>query len=158
MAGGSLVSVFAPVLTLLPRAFSPQAALSVAKVQVEMGAQVLDINMDDGMLDGPSAMARFCKLIASEPDVAKVVPRFCLSGERACLALSLISLCHSPRRCVISYAGFLFSHVKNPEASDGPCSRSVLASDKSQASERGVAAAGPFPRLLEMVTSILRFL
>lgn len=38
-----------------------------------MGAQILDINMDDGMLDGPSAMARFCNYIASEPDVAKVI-------------------------------------------------------------------------------------
>lgn len=53
--------------------FLLQEALSIAKVQVEMGAQVLDINMDDGMLDGPSAMTRFCNLIASEPDIAKVV-------------------------------------------------------------------------------------
>ena len=56
---------------LLPFLF--QEALSIAKVQVEMGAQVLDINMDDGMLDGPSAMTRFCNFIASEPDIAKVV-------------------------------------------------------------------------------------
>lgn len=56
---------------LLP--FFLQEALSVAKVQVEMGAQVLDINMDDGMLDGPSAMTKFCNFIASEPDIAKVV-------------------------------------------------------------------------------------
>uniref|UniRef100_A0A5F9C766 Methionine synthase n=1 Tax=Oryctolagus cuniculus TaxID=9986 RepID=A0A5F9C766_RABIT len=49
-----------------------EEALSIAKLQVEMGAQVLDINMDDGMLDGPSAMTRFCNLIASEPDIAKV--------------------------------------------------------------------------------------
>uniref|UniRef100_A0A8B9YLP7 Methionine synthase n=1 Tax=Bos mutus grunniens TaxID=30521 RepID=A0A8B9YLP7_BOSMU len=40
-----------------------EEALSVAKMQVEMGAQVLDINMDDGMLDGPSAMTRFCNFI-----------------------------------------------------------------------------------------------
>lgn len=39
-----------------------------------MGAQILDINMDDGMLDGPAAMNRFCNLISSEPDIAKVVP------------------------------------------------------------------------------------
>lgn len=38
-----------------------------------MGAQILDLNMDDGMLDGPCAMARFCNFIASEPDIAKVV-------------------------------------------------------------------------------------
>ncbi|XP_044275795.1 methionine synthase [Varanus komodoensis] len=49
-----------------------EEALSVAKGQVEMGAQILDINMDDGMLDGPCAMARFCNFIASEPDIAKV--------------------------------------------------------------------------------------
>ncbi|TRY59423.1 hypothetical protein DNTS_004322 [Danionella cerebrum] len=49
-----------------------EEALSVAKAQVEMGAQVLDINMDEGMLDGVGAMTRFCNLIASEPDIAKV--------------------------------------------------------------------------------------
>uniref|UniRef100_A0A803V4A6 Methionine synthase n=1 Tax=Ficedula albicollis TaxID=59894 RepID=A0A803V4A6_FICAL len=49
-----------------------EEALSVAKLQVEMGAQILDINMDDGMLDGPAAMTRFCNLISSEPDIAKV--------------------------------------------------------------------------------------
>lgn len=49
-----------------------QEALSIAKAQVEMGAQVLDINMDEGMLDGPTAMTRFCNYIASEPDIARV--------------------------------------------------------------------------------------
>lgn len=49
-----------------------QEALSIAKAQVEMGAQILDINMDEGMLDGPTAMARFCNLIASEPDISRV--------------------------------------------------------------------------------------
>lgn len=56
----------------LVMAGSYEEALSVAKVQVEMGAQVLDVNVDDGMLDGPSAMTRFCNFIASEPDIAKV--------------------------------------------------------------------------------------
>lgn len=41
-------------------------------MQVEMGAQVLDINMDEGMLEGATAMTRFCNLIASEPDIARV--------------------------------------------------------------------------------------
>lgn len=49
-----------------------QEALSIAKAQVEMGAQVLDINMDEGMLEGPAAMTRFCNLIGSEPDIARV--------------------------------------------------------------------------------------
>lgn len=47
-------------------------ALEIAKLQVENGAQVLDINMDEGMLDGVAAMTKFCNLIASEPDIAKV--------------------------------------------------------------------------------------
>jgi len=47
-------------------------ALAIAKTQVENGAQVLDINMDEGMLDGVAAMTKFCNLIASEPDIAKV--------------------------------------------------------------------------------------
>ena len=49
-----------------------QEALSVAKQQVELGAQVLDINMDEGMLDGKAAMTKFLNLIATEPDVARV--------------------------------------------------------------------------------------
>ncbi|MFT7591726.1 MAG: 5-methyltetrahydrofolate--homocysteine methyltransferase [bacterium] len=47
-------------------------ALSVARQQVENGAQVIDINMDDGMLDGKEAMVTFLHLIAAEPDISKV--------------------------------------------------------------------------------------
>jgi len=47
-------------------------ALVVARNQVENGAQVLDINMDEGLLDGVSAMAKFINLISSEPDISKV--------------------------------------------------------------------------------------
>jgi 5-methyltetrahydrofolate--homocysteine methyltransferase len=47
-------------------------ALEVAKQQVETGAQVIDINMDEAMLDGEAAMVKFLNLIASEPDIAKV--------------------------------------------------------------------------------------
>jgi 5-methyltetrahydrofolate--homocysteine methyltransferase len=47
-------------------------ALSVALQQVENGAQVIDINMDEGMIDGVAAMDRFVKLIASEPDISRV--------------------------------------------------------------------------------------
>ena len=45
-----------------------EAALSVAKEQVEGGAQIIDINMDEGMIDGKEAMVRFLNLIAAEPD------------------------------------------------------------------------------------------
>lgn len=48
------------------------AALQVAKVQVESGAQVLDLNMDEGMLDGQVIMAKFVNLLSSEPDIARV--------------------------------------------------------------------------------------
>ncbi len=48
------------------------AALSVARQQVENGAQVIDVNMDEGMIDGLAAMDRFVKLIASEPDISRV--------------------------------------------------------------------------------------
>ncbi len=47
-------------------------ALEVAKQQVETGAQVIDVNMDEAMLDGEAAMVRFLNLIASEPDISKV--------------------------------------------------------------------------------------
>ena len=56
-----------------------QEALSVAKEQVENGAQILDINMDEGMLDGKSSMTKFLNLVSSEPDIAKVVGTVCAS-------------------------------------------------------------------------------
>ncbi|MDX6324604.1 MAG: 5-methyltetrahydrofolate--homocysteine methyltransferase [Nocardioidaceae bacterium] len=46
--------------------------LSVARQQVEAGAQVIDVNMDEGMIDGVAAMDRFTKLIAGEPDISRV--------------------------------------------------------------------------------------
>ena len=47
-------------------------ALSVARDQVEGGAQIIDINMDEGMIDGKEAMVKFLNLIAAEPDIARV--------------------------------------------------------------------------------------
>jgi 5-methyltetrahydrofolate--homocysteine methyltransferase len=49
-----------------------EAALQVARQQVENGAQIIDVNMDEGMLDSKAAMSRFLKLIGSEPDIARV--------------------------------------------------------------------------------------
>ena len=49
-----------------------ETALEVAKQQVENGAQIIDINMDEGMLESKEAMVRFLMLIAAEPDIAKV--------------------------------------------------------------------------------------
>ena len=49
-----------------------EEALTVALDQVEGGAQILDVNMDDGMIDGKEAMVEFLNLIASEPDIARI--------------------------------------------------------------------------------------
>jgi len=49
-----------------------EAAIQVARQQVESGAQIIDINMDEGMLDSRAAMVRFLNLIASEPDISRV--------------------------------------------------------------------------------------
>jgi len=49
-----------------------EAALTVARQQVEGGAQVIDINMDEGMIDSEAVMVKFLNLVASEPDIAKL--------------------------------------------------------------------------------------
>ena len=49
-----------------------EAALDVARIQVEDGAQIIDINMDEGMLDAKAAMVTFLNLIAAEPDISRV--------------------------------------------------------------------------------------
>ncbi|XP_049723905.1 methionine synthase isoform X6 [Elephas maximus indicus] len=72
--------------------------LSVAKEQVEMGAQVLDINMDDGMLDGPSAMTRFCNFIASEPDIAKVP--LCIDSSNFAVIEAGLKCCQG--KCIVN--------------------------------------------------------
>ncbi|KFW08782.1 Methionine synthase, partial [Eurypyga helias] len=73
-------------------------ALSVAKLQVEMGAQVLDINMDDGMLDGPAAMTRFCNLISSEPDIAKVP--LCIDSSNFSVIEAGLKCCQG--KCIVN--------------------------------------------------------
>src|SRR3546814_19405670 len=49
-----------------------EAALEVAREQVENGAQIIDVNMDEGMLDSEAAMVRFLNLIATEPAISRV--------------------------------------------------------------------------------------
>ncbi|XP_009688314.2 methionine synthase isoform X4 [Struthio camelus] len=75
-----------------------EEALSVAKVQVEMGAQILDINMDDGMLDGPAAMTRFCNLISSEPDIAKVP--LCIDSSNFSVIEAGLKCCQG--KCIVN--------------------------------------------------------
>ncbi|HVJ06881.1 MAG TPA: methionine synthase [Acidisarcina sp.] len=61
-----------PKFAKLIKAGKYEEAVSVARQQVENGANVLDICMDEGMIDGVAAMTRFLQLLASEPEVAKV--------------------------------------------------------------------------------------
>ncbi|HEX7470625.1 MAG TPA: methionine synthase, partial [Verrucomicrobiae bacterium] len=61
-----------PKFAQLIKAGEYEAAVSVARQQVENGAQVIDVCMDEGMIDGVPAMTRFLNLIASEPDICKV--------------------------------------------------------------------------------------
>ncbi|XP_054457475.1 methionine synthase [Anoplopoma fimbria] len=75
-----------------------EEALSIAKAQVEMGAQVLDINMDEGMLEGPTAMARFCKLIASEPDIARVP--LCIDSSNFSVIEAGLKCCQG--KCIVN--------------------------------------------------------
>ena len=48
------------------------AALDVARDQVASGAQIIDVNMDEGLLDSEKAMVEFLNLVAAEPDIARV--------------------------------------------------------------------------------------
>ena len=61
-----------PKFAELIKAGDFEAALAIARQQVENGAQVIDVCMDEGMIDGVAAMTRFLNLIASEPDICKV--------------------------------------------------------------------------------------
>lgn len=75
-----------------------EEALSIAKAQVEMGAQVLDINMDEGMLEGPAAMARFCNFIASEPDIARVP--LCIDSSNFAVIEAGLKCCQG--KCIVN--------------------------------------------------------
>jgi 5-methyltetrahydrofolate--homocysteine methyltransferase len=72
----------------LVRAGDLAAALEIAREQVAGGAQVIDVNFDEGMIDGPATMAAFLRLLAAEPDVARVPVMLDSSSwpvlERAC--------------------------------------------------------------------------
>uniref|UniRef100_A0A3Q3JA11 Methionine synthase n=1 Tax=Monopterus albus TaxID=43700 RepID=A0A3Q3JA11_MONAL len=75
-----------------------EEALSIAKTQVDMGAQVLDINMDEGMLDGSAAMARFCNFIASEPDIARVP--LCIDSSNFSVIEAGLKCCQG--KCIVN--------------------------------------------------------
>ena len=64
----------------------------VARNQVEGGAQILDVNMDEGLIDGVEAMTTFLNLIASEPDIARIPVMIDSSKWRS------LKVCASPRQ------------------------------------------------------------
>ena len=72
--------------------------MAIAKTQVENGAQVLDINMDEGMLDGVAAMTKFVNLISSEPDIAKVP--LCIDSSNC--ALIEAGLMCTQGKCIVN--------------------------------------------------------
>ena len=49
-----------------------EEAIDVAREQVDGGAQIIDLNMDEGMLDGEASMKRFLNLMAAEPDISRI--------------------------------------------------------------------------------------
>ena len=67
-------------------------AVVVARQQVENGAQVLDVNMDEGMLDSEKAMVEYLNLIAAEPDIARIPVMVDSSKWSVIEALSLIHI------------------------------------------------------------------
>ncbi|RDD40203.1 Methionine synthase [Trichoplax sp. H2] len=73
-------------------------ALSVAKAQVDLGAQILDINMDDGLLEGVDCMRRFLNLICSEPEIAKVP--VCIDSSN--FDIILAGLKSSQGKCIVN--------------------------------------------------------
>ena len=72
MSASAPTSPARPSSASLIEADDYNGALDVARAQVANGAQIIDINMDEGMLDSEAAMVRFLNLIASEPDIARV--------------------------------------------------------------------------------------
>ena len=61
-----------PKFAKLIKAGDFEAALSIARQQVENGANILDVNFDEGLLDSVECMTKFCNLIASEPEITKI--------------------------------------------------------------------------------------
>ena len=80
------------------RAEDYAAAVEVAREQVDNGAQILDVNLDDGLIDGPTAMARFCRMIATEPDIVRI-PVMVDSSDFATILAGLENL---QGRCVVN--------------------------------------------------------
>ncbi|XP_067942603.1 methionine synthase-like [Watersipora subatra] len=82
----------------LIRANKYEEALSIAKQQVDSGAQILDINMDDGMLDGVREMSTFINYITSEPDISKVP--LCIDSSKFAVIEAGLKCCQG--RCIVN--------------------------------------------------------
>ena len=82
----------------LIRAGNYDQAVTIARQQVESGAQIIDVNVDDGMIDGPTAMTRFLHLLVAEPDIMRV-PVMLDSSDFAVLEAGLKCL---QGKCVVN--------------------------------------------------------
>merc|ERR1719491_2910018 len=74
------------------------AAMDIAKKQVEDGAHVIDINVDDGMLDGLAAMQKFVKIAVTEPDISKVP--FMLDASKFDIVVAGLKWCQG--KCIVN--------------------------------------------------------
>uniref|UniRef100_A0A0N4ZJY8 Methionine synthase n=1 Tax=Parastrongyloides trichosuri TaxID=131310 RepID=A0A0N4ZJY8_PARTI len=75
-----------------------EEALNVARIQVENGAQIIDINVDDGLLDGKFCMSKFLCLIASEPEIAKVP--ICIDSSDFDVIIAGLEACQG--KCIVN--------------------------------------------------------
>ena len=76
-------------------------ALAICRSQVEKGAHVIDVNFDEGMLDGEACMTRFLNLVASEPDIS-TVPIMIDSSKWSVIEACLLYTSPSPRDGLLS--------------------------------------------------------
>eukprot|EP01012_Entosiphon_sulcatum_P018553 TRINITY_DN2328_c0_g1_i1.p1 TRINITY_DN2328_c0_g1~~TRINITY_DN2328_c0_g1_i1.p1 ORF type:complete len:1257 (-),score=304.91 TRINITY_DN2328_c0_g1_i1:433-3879(-) len=84
-----------------------EEAVAIAREQVESGAQILDINMDDGLLDGPACMTKFLNMLAGDDDVCKVP--FCVDSSK-------FPICEAGLKCIQGKPIVNSISLKNGEA------------------------------------------
>ena len=114
------------------------AAVDIARQQVANGAQIIDVNMDEGMLDSPAAMAKFLSLIAGEPDIARV-PVMIDSSKWSVIEAGL--------KCVQGKAIVNSISLKEGEEAFLRQARLVCATARRWSSWRSTSAAKPIPSI-----------
>ncbi|VDD92473.1 unnamed protein product [Enterobius vermicularis] len=75
-----------------------EAGIKIAREQVDNGAQILDVNFDDGLLDGPHVMGKFLRFLSSEPDVARVP--LCIDSSNFAVIVAALESCQG--KCIVN--------------------------------------------------------